>query len=193
MDLNNSQTKINLMKAFAGECQARTRYEFAAKVARKEGYPNIEKIFKFIAGQESYHSKMFYRGLNDFSGGVVEIDKASYPVDLYQTTLEFLKASYKHEMEEHDVIYKEFSETAKEEGFNEISLVFSEIAKIEKTHATKFMNIYEKLSSGYLFKQSTKVKWFCTNCGYIHEDEEAPELCPVCQHPQGFFIMLDEF
>ena len=193
MNLSNSQTKINLMKAFAGECQARSRYEFAAKVARKEGYPNIEKTFKFIAGQESYHSKMFYRFLKEFSGGGVEIDKVTYPVDLFETTLEFLNASYEHEMEEHDIIYKEFGKIAKEEGFGSISKTFNYIAEIEKTHASKFMSIYEKLSSGSLFKQSTKVKWFCTNCGYIYEAEEAPEVCPVCAHPQGYFVLLDKF
>lgn len=193
MDLNNTQTKKNLMKAFAGECQARSRYEFAAKVAKKEGYPTIEKTFKFIAGQESYHSKIFYRFLSQFSGGSVEIDNATYPVDLYKTTLEFLSASHKHEMEEHDVIYKEFGKIAKSEGFDEISIAFNNIAEIEKTHATKFMSIYEKLNSGSLFKQSTKVKWFCTNCGYIHEGEEAPNTCPVCNHPQGYFVLLDEF
>ena len=193
MNLANSKTKENLMKAFAGECQARTRDDFAAKVAKKEGYPIIENVFKFVANQELAHAKIFYKFLSEFSGEHISISNADYPVDFYSTTMEFLNASYNNEMEEHDVIYKNFAEVAKQEGFVLISSAFSKIAEIEKIHADKFMKIHEELKTGTFFKKPNKVKWFCTNCGYIHEGEEAPDMCPVCQHPQGYYMLFDEF
>ncbi len=193
MKLGNSKTKENLMKAFAGECQARSRYEFGAKIAKKEGYPTIENTFKLIASQEVAHSKIFYRYLSEFSGNQISISGASYPVDIYNSTLEYLKASHKNEMEEHDTIYKSFADTAKEEGFIEIYDSFSMIAEIEKTHADKFMKIHEQLKTGSFLKRPQKVKWFCTNCGYIHEGEEAPEVCPVCNHPKGYYLPFSEF
>lgn len=193
MKLGNSKTTENLLKAFAGECQARSRYEFGAKIARKEGLPLIEDTFKFIASQEVSHSKIFYRYLSEFSGSQITINNASYPVDLYGSTLEYLKASHKNEMEEHDTIYRDYADTAKEEGFIEIYDSFNMIAEIEKTHAEKFIKIHDQLSSGNLFKKTEKVKWFCTNCGYIHEGEEAPEVCPVCDHPKGYYVPFNEY
>lgn len=192
MNLNNSKTKENLMRAFAGECQARTRYDFAAKVAKKEKYPTIENVFKFISSQELAHSKIFYNFLSEFSGEKVLVNE-SYPVNLYSNTLDFLKASYDNEIEEHDVIYRNFAKVAEEEGFVLISKAFSKIADIEKVHAEKFMKIHEELKAGTLFKKSKKVKWFCTNCGHIHESEEAPEICEVCKHPQGYHVLFEEF
>lgn len=192
MDLVNSKTKENLMKAFVGECQARTRYDFAAKIAKKEKYPIIENVFKFISNQELAHSKIFYNFLSEFSGEKISIND-SCPVNLYSTTLDFLKASYDNEIEEHDFIYKNYAKVAEDEGFVLISKTFSKIADIEKVHAEKFMKIYEELKSGNLFKKSKKIKWFCTNCGHIHEGEEAPEVCEVCNHPQGYHILFDEF
>lgn len=192
MNLSNTKTKENLMKAFAGECQARMRYEFAASVARKEGFVVIENVFNFIAKQEIAHSKIFYKFLSDYSGESIKI-KAEYPINFYSNTLDHLKSSYNNEMEEYDSLYKEFANTAKEEGFIKIYESFDKIANIEKTHADKFIKVYDKLKAGELFKGKQKMKWFCTNCGHIHEGYDAPESCPVCNHPIGYNIPFDNF
>ncbi len=193
MYLFESKTKENLMKAFIGECQARARYELGAKVARKEGYIEVEKAFLFIASQEQQHSKIFYRFLKEFSGKNITVNNLSFPVDLYDTTLEFLDASRSNELEEYDIIYKKYAEIANNEGFNKISEVFNNIAEIEKIHADKFLRFYNEIKEGTLFKKNNEVEWFCTNCGNVHRGYEAPDVCPVCAHPKGYYTLFEKF
>ena len=180
MNLANSQTKENLMRAFAGECQAHN-------LAKREGFHVIEKEIKIISTQEIAHSNVFYKFLRELNGQHITLQGAKYPVDLYDKTLDFLKASHERELEEHDSIYKEFADVAAKEGFMDISYKFKEISEIEELHADRFIKLYNDLSSGMMFKKNTKIKWFCTNCGHVHESEEAPEYCPVCSHPRGYF------
>lgn len=187
MDFKNSQTKENLMKAFAGESQARNRYEFAASVAKKEGFSIIQDLFNYTANQEKAHAKEFMKKLKEFSGQEICIT-ANYPAETGESTLSLLRLAQKHEEAEHDEIYKDFAKTAKEEGFSDISMLFEKIASIESIHSHRFAKYADALQNGTLFKSNEEAKWMCTNCGYIYEGKEAPKACPVCIHPEGFFI-----
>lgn len=188
-NLKDSKTKENLMRAFAGESQARNRYEFAAKVAKKEGLYILEDLFNYTANQEKAHAYQFMKQLKEFSGEEINIS-TGYPAELETKTLPLLKAAQKHEEAESDRIYKEFSDVAKEEGFDAISTLFDKIASIENVHSNRFQKYVDELESGSLFKKSTEVRWMCTNCGYIYEGIEAPQACPVCAHPQGYFMLF---
>lgn len=190
-DFKTSRTKENLMRAFAGESQARNRYTFAADVAKKEGYPILHDLFIYTAHQEKAHAWEFMKKLKEFSGEEIEIT-ATYPAEVETSTLTLLRAAEKHEAAEHDEIYKSFAEIAKEEGFMDIYTLFNNIASIEKTHSERFTRYAEKLANGSLFKDTNKDQWMCTNCGFIYEGESAPAQCPVCSHPQGYFIKFDE-
>ena len=190
-DFKTSRTKENLMRAFAGESQARNRYTFAADVAKKEGYPILHDLFIYTANQEKAHAWEFMKKLKEFSGEEIEIT-ATYPAEVETSTLTLLRAAEKHEAAEHDEIYKSFAEIAKEEGFMDIYTLFNNIASIEKTHSERFTRYAEKLATGSLFKDTKKDQWMCTNCGFIYEGESAPAQCPVCSHPQGYFIKFDE-
>ena len=190
-DFKTSRTKQNLMRAFAGESQARNRYTFAADVAKKEGYPILHDLFIYTANQEKAHAWEFMKKLKEFSGEEIEIT-ATYPAEVETSTLTLLRAAEKHEAAEHDEIYKSFAEIAKEEGFMDIYTLFNNIASIEKTHSERFTRYAEKLANGSLFKDTKKDQWMCTNCGFIYEGESAPAQCPVCSHPQGYFIKFDE-
>ena len=190
-DFKTSRTKENLMRAFAGESQARNRYTFAADVAKKEGYPILHDLFIYTANQEKAHAWEFMKKLKEFSGEEIEIT-ATYPAEIETSTLTLLRAAEKHEAAEHDEIYKSFAEIAKEEGFMDIYTLFNNIASIEKTHSERFTRYAEKLANGSLFKDTNKDQWMCTNCGFIYEGESAPAQCPVCSHPQGYFIKFDE-
>lgn len=190
-DFKTSRTKENLMRAFAGESQARNRYTFAADVAKKEGYPILHDLFIYTANQEKAHAWEFMKKLKEFSGEEIEIT-ATYPAEVETSTLILLRAAEKHEAAEHDEIYKSFAEIAKEEGFMDIYTLFNNIASIEKTHSERFTRYAEKLANGSLFKDTKKDQWMCTNCGFIYEGESAPAQCPVCSHPQGYFIKFDE-
>ena len=179
------------MRAFAGESQARNRYTFAASVAKKEGYPILQDLFTYTANQEKAHAWEFMKKLKEFSGEEIEIT-ATYPAEVETSTLTLLRAAEKHEAAEHDEIYKSFAEIAKEEGFMDIYTLFNNIASIEKTHSERFTRYAEKLANGSLFKYTNKDQWMCTNCGFIYEGESAPAQCPVCSHPQGYFIKFNE-
>lgn len=187
MELKDSKTKENLLRAFAGESQARNRYNIAASQAKKDGLYVIQSVFNYTADQEKEHAEVFYKQLKEFSGAKIKID-ATYPVDYYDSTLQLLKSAMNNEMEEFDVVYKSFSNIAKEEGFNVISSIFSNIASIEKIHADRFNKFAKELEEGTMFNRNESIQWFCTNCGYIYEGKEAPKICPVCEHPQGYFI-----
>ena len=190
MHLENSKTKENLMKAFAGESQARNRYTFAAEEARKHGMYAIAQVFEFTAEQEKAHAKRFYELLKDVAGGTIEIF-GGYPVDLQPTIEELLCAAKHNEFEEADDVYMAFAETAKEEGLLEASSAFYQIAKIEKIHGNRFEKLANMLKDGCYFQQPEGGEWMCLNCGHIHKGMLVPEVCPVCRREKGFFIPLE--
>jgi len=181
--LKGSKTEQNLLKSFAGESQARMRYNYFAKQAKKEGLEQIAAIFTETAINERAHAKRFFKFLE---GGMVEIT-ASFPAGQIGTTLENLKASAEGENEEWSDLYPEFARIAEEEGFKEIAIAWNMIAKVEKAHEERFKTLYENLESGKVFERNGKIMWKCRNCGYIHESEKAPKICPACLHPQSYF------
>lgn len=183
MSLKGTKTEQNLLKAFAGESQARNRYEFFAKVAKKEGYEQISAIFTETALQEKEHAKRFFKFLE---GGMTEIT-ATYPAGIIGTTLENLKAAAEGENEEWTELYPEFAKVAEEEGFKDVAVAFKMIAKVEKFHEDRYMSLYNTLESGKVFEREGKVIWKCRNCGFIHEAAKAPQKCPACLHPQSYF------
>ena len=190
MDLAQSKTKENLMKAFAGESMARNRYTFAAAAAKKEGHPVLELLFSYTAGQEKEHAEIFYDYLKDCGCEDVEIT-AGYPVDEKEQVSFLLERAVHHEMDEHAAIYPEFARIAHEEGFQEIAGKFGLIAKIEKTHAERFALFLEYMKKGEMYISETQTKWVCLNCGYEAEATVAPKECPVCAHPQGWFCRIE--
>ena len=189
-DLKNSETARNLMRAFAGESQARNRYTFAAGMAKKEGLPVIEAIFQFTANQEKEHAEIFYNHLEELAGQTIQID-GGYPVDIYPGTLDLLKAARHNEFEEHDDVYRRFAQIAKEEGFDRISSSFEMIASIEKVHGDRFHLFAEMMEKNQLFVSEIDTGWMCLNCGYVYHGKNAPAKCPVCSHEQGYFIRLE--
>ncbi len=190
VEFAQSETKKNLMRAFAGESQARNRYTFAAGVAKKNDLHVIEAVFTFTANQELAHAKVFYDQLAQFPGENISID-GSYPIDLYPTLLEHLRAAQHNEYQEFEHDYTGFAHVAKEEGFPQISHIFSQIARIEQTHGDRFGQFADLLEAGKLFVSDVECKWMCLNCGYISEGTRPPEICPICQHAQGFFVRLE--
>lgn len=191
MELKDSKTKENLLKSFAGESQARNRYEYSAVVVKEAGLFILHNLFNYTADQEKQHGKVFYNKLKEFNGQNIEITGA-YPIDNYSDPLSLLKAAQHNEEEEYSTIYSSFAEIAKEEGFKAIGNVFSNIASIEKTHSNKFDKYAKYLEEGTLFKSETSTEWICTNCGYIYEGTEPPRACPACEYPQGYFMRLSD-
>lgn len=187
ISFENSNTKVNLMKAFAGESQARNRYTFAASQAKKEGLNIIEKVFTFTANQEKEHAKLFYNHLKDLKGQSINIE-GGYPIDIYDKSIDLLKCARHNEYEEYESIYKSFGDEAKLEGFNEISTLFYKIAEIEKIHGDRFSKLIDFMEQDRLFKSEKQEAWFCLNCGHIHIGESAPEKCSVCDHGKGYHI-----
>ena len=188
-DFRNSETKENLMRAFAGESQARNRYTFAASQARKSGLHVIEAIFTFTANQEKEHAEIFYHHLQELAGETIVVD-GGYPVDLYPDMLSLLKAARHNEYEEHDPVYKTFGDTAREEGFPAVAASFYSIAAIEKTHGDRFGVFAQLLEEGHLFSAEKEESFICLNCGHIYTGCEVPPRCPVCREEQGYFIRL---
>lgn len=185
--LKGTKTTENLMKAFAGESQARNRYTFYASVAKKEGYVQISKIFEETAAQEKEHAKRFYKFLkDDLANEAIEIT-ASFPVALHGTTVENLKAAAAGENEEWTDLYPEFAKVAREEGFSAVAAAFDNIAKVEKWHEARYNKLAENIETSLVFKKEEDVMWQCQNCGFIYEGVEAPNVCPACVHPQGYF------
>ena len=187
MDFKNSETKENLMRAFAGESQARNRYMFAAEQAKEQKLHVVEAVFRFTADQEQAHAEVYYNHLKELAGENIQID-GSYPVDIYETVLEVLKAAQHNEYEEFDPVYKAFGDKAMEEGFPQVAASFHQIAKIEKVHGDRFGELADLLEQNKLFISDVECKWMCLNCGHIHEGKEAPGKCPVCHHDRGYFI-----
>ena len=189
VDFQKSETRENLMRAFAGESQARNRYTFAARQARSQKLPAIEAVFAFTAEQERAHAKIFYGHLKPLAGSTIHVD-GGYPVDLYTDIGDLLKAARHNEYEEHDLVYKNFGDTAQEEGFSAIAASFRSIAAIEKTHGDRFDRFAKLLEEGRLFSSETEETWMCLNCGHIYTGREVPSRCPVCQEEQGYFVRL---
>ena len=181
--IKGTKTEQNLLKAFAGESQARSRYTFFASVAKKEGYEQIAAVFLETAEQEKEHAKRFFKFLE---GGMVEIT-ASYPAGIIATTAENLLAAADGENEEWDILYPEFAEIAKEEGFPAIAVAFKMIAKVEVQHEIRYRKLLANIEDGTVFKKSEEIEWQCRNCGYVHTGEGAPQTCPACLHPQAYF------
>lgn len=190
MDFKNSETKDNLMRAFAGESQARNRYTFAASQAKSQNMHVIEAVFKFTAEQEKEHAEIFYKHLSELGGETIHVD-GGYPVDISDDMAELLRMAQHNEYEEHDPVYKAFGEKAKEEGFAKIAASFFMIAEIEKVHGDRFGKFAKMLEENKLYVSDIKAGWMCLNCGFIYEGEKAPEKCPVCDHDKGYFIRLE--
>ena len=181
--LQGTQTEKNLLKSFAGESQARMRYDYFSKQAKKDGLEQISEIFSETALNEKEHAKRFFKFLE---GRPVEIT-AVYPAGKIGTTLENLQASAEGEYEEWSELYPEFAKIAEEEGFADIAITFSKIAEVEKAHEERYRKFYNNLEAGKVFKREETIIWKCLNCGYLHEGNSAPEKCPACLHPQAYF------
>lgn len=192
--LKGTKTAENLLKAFAGESQARNRYTYYASVADKEGYKQIKNIFLETADNEKEHAKRFYKFLlAGFQGelpAAIEIN-AAYPV-AQGTTLDNLLAAAAGENEEWSELYPAFAQVAKEEGFPEIAAVFTMISSAEKRHETRYNKLAENIKKDQVFKKEEPTLWKCGNCGYIHEGTGAPDECPACAHPQAYFEVFKE-
>lgn len=189
MEFKNSETRKNLMRAFAGESQARNRYTFAESQARKAKLQVVADLFHYTARQEKEHGEIFYNHLKELSGENIQID-GSYPVDITDSIPELLRMAQHNEYEEHNPVYQAFGEKAQEEGFPHVANSFFRIAEIEKTHGDRFGMLAEWMEQGKLFRSDGKEPWICLNCGYIYEGDRAPESCPVCYHDQGYFERL---
>ena len=182
MELKGSKTETNLLTAFAGESQARNKYTYFASTARSEGYEQIAAIFEETANNEKEHAKMWLKTL--FGGEI----KDSLNVD----TKEALRLAAEGENYEWTDMYAEFAKTAKEEGFDHISYLFEEVAKIEKEHENRYLKLLESVKEEKVFKSDAPKMWVCRNCGHVHYGEEAPEICPVCAHPRAYFELRAE-
>ena len=186
--IKGTQTEKNLLTAFAGESQARNRYTYFASAAKKEGFIQISDIFTETANQEKEHAKRFFKFLE---GGELEITGA-FPAGMIGTTLENLKASAAGEKFEWTQMYPDFAATARQEGFEDIAIVFEMISVAEKQHEKRYADLALNIENGAVFKKDAPTKWRCRNCGYVHKAEEAIEICPACDHPQAHFELLAE-
>jgi rubrerythrin len=186
--IKGSQTEKNLLKAFAGESQARNRYTYFASQARKEGMEQIANIFAETAENEKEHAKVFF---NYLEGGDVEI-LAAYPAGQLKDTKANLEAAAAGENLEWTKLYSDFGAIAKQEGFNDVAVSFKQISEVEKFHEARYRKLISNITTGEVFKKKTVVKWHCANCGYVHEGSEPPRICPACKHPQAYYEVLAE-
>ena len=186
--VKGTRTEENLLKAIAGESQARNRNTYYASMARKEGFVQIANIFTETAENEKEHAKVFFGYLE---GGDVEI-AASYPAGAVRDTVSNLEAAADGEKFEWTKLYADFAWIAKEEGFPEIARSFEQIAKVERFHESRYRKLAANVANGEVFKKKSPVRWHCTNCGYVFEGTEAPKECPACKHPQSFYEVLAE-
>lgn len=193
-NLEGTKTLQNLMNSFAGESQARNRYNMYANIARKDGYQQIANIFEETAENERVHAKTFYKfivkTLSLAEPKMFNV-QADYPVSLGDT-LQNLKAAAAGENEEHTKLYPEAADTADEEGFPEIAQKFRSIAKVELAHDKRYTKLAENIEKGSVFKKENTVTWKCLKCGYVHEGDSAPEKCPSCDHPQAYFEVQNQ-
>ena len=193
--LEGTKTLHNLMKAFAGESQARNRYTYFASIARKEGMNQIEAIFLETADNEKEHAKLFYRAIVGGLGGVREATPieitASYPV-VYGNTRENLIAAAAGEHEEWSDLYKTFGNIAEQEGLADIASTFREVSEVESRHENRYLKLAANIANGQVFKKPEPVLWKCSNCGYVHEGTDAPDVCPACKHAKAYFELFCE-
>jgi len=186
--IKGSKTEQNLLKAFAGESQARNRYTYFASAARNENLQQIANIFLETADNEKEHAKVFFSHLE---GGDLEIT-AAYPAGAVKETKANLEAAAAGEKMEWTTLYPEFGKVAREEGYPEVARSFEQVAKAEKFHESRYRKLIENVSTGQVFKRQSVVKWHCINCGYVFEGNEPPKECPACRHPQSFYEILAE-
>lgn len=186
--LKGTKTEKNILTAFAGESQARNRYTFFAKQAKKEGYEQVSAIFAETADQEKAHAKRLF---NFLEGGEAEIT-ASFPAGKVGSTVENLKEAAVGENHEHTSMYPEFAEIARAEGFEEIAAVMMAIAVAEKMHEERYLALVANIENGQVFKKDAGTTWKCRKCGYVHEGKEAPSKCPACAHPQAYYEVKEE-
>jgi rubrerythrin len=186
--IKGTQTEKNLLASFAGESQARNRYTYFASQARKEGFEQIANIFAETAENEKEHAKVFF---NYLEGGDLEIT-ASYPAGMIKDTKANLEAAAAGEHMEWSVLYKEAAVIAKAEGFKEIATSFIEISEVEEFHEKRYRKLLANVVNGEVFKKKTSIKWHCSNCGYVHEGPEAPDICPACKHGKAYYELLAE-
>jgi rubrerythrin len=183
MDFKGSKTEKNLLAAFAGESQARTRYTFFASAAKKEGYEQIAAIFQETSDNEKEHAELFFKHLK---GGMVEIN-AAYPAGVIASTAENLKAAAAGEKLEWGTLYPNFGDVAEQEGFLDVARTFRSVAKVEAYHERRYLKLLANVAGGKVFKKDAPIKWKCRNCGFVIEGSEAPDKCPVCSHPKSYF------
>lgn len=183
MSIKGTKTEKNLLKSFAGESQARMRYTYFAKQAKKDGYEKVRVIFEETANQEKEHAKRMFKFLE---GGMVEIT-AMYPAGKIGTTVENLREAASGENEEWTELYPEFAKVAEEEGFKKIATAFKLIAKVEADHEKRYRKLLENIEQGKVFEREEKVRWVCRKCGHVHESKKALKNCPVCEHPEAYF------
>lgn len=183
MELKGSRTEKNLLAAFAGESQARTRYTFFASVAKKEGYEQISAIFQETSDNEKEHGELFFKHLK---GGMVEI-AAAYPAGVIGSTQENLKAAAEGEKLEWGTLYPNFAEVAEKEVFKDVAQTFRSVAKVEAYHERRYLKLLANVKENKVFKKDSVIKWKCRNCGFVFEGKEAPEKCPVCSHERSYF------
>ena len=188
MDLKGSKTEKNLLAAFAGESQARMRYTFFASVAKKEGYEQIAGFFQETMDNEKEHAELFFKHLK---GGEAEIT-ASYPAGIIGTTAQNLLAAANGEKLEWGTLYPDFADVAKKEGFADVENTFRQIASVEAYHERRYRKLLANLQAGTVFEKDAPVLWKCRNCGHVHEYKDAPEKCPVCDHPKAYFELFCE-
>lgn len=190
MNLRESETRKNLLRAFAGESQARNRYTMAAGKAKELNLQALQQVFLFTADQEKEHAEIFYKHLKELNGENLEID-GTYPIEVYDDALTLLKAAGHNEYEEYENVYPAFAKTAQEEGFLAVAASFRQIAEIEKIHGGRFRLFAELMEKGELFQSAQEETYMCLNCGHIYTGKKVPEICPVCKHEKGYFIRLD--
>jgi len=188
MDLSGSQTQKNLMAAFAGESQARNRYTYYAKKARKEGFQQIADVFEETADQEKQHASSLFKKM---TGGNVEITGA-FPFGVVGDTTDNLASGAAGENHEWTDMYPGFAKTAREEGFDDIATLFASIAVAEKQHEKRYLELKANIDNGTVFTRDEPVTWRCIKCGYVHTGTRAPKMCPACAHPQAYFELLGE-
>ncbi len=181
--IKGTKTEQNLLKAFAGESQARNRYHYAASVARKAGFVQIANIFMETAENEREHAKRFFKFLE---GGMLEIT-AAYPAGVIGDTAQNLEAAAAGEKEEWTELYPAFAKTAMEEGFTDVANAFNMIAKVEREHEARYLKLLDRVNNNQVYSRPEKTSWKCNNCGYVHAGNEAPDLCPACLHPRDHF------
>lgn len=185
----NSETRENLMRAFAGESQARNRYTIAAEQAKKQGFFVLDAVFRMTAEQEKAHAAVFYSLLGESAGQTIHVD-GGYPVDIADSAAQLLRYAQHNEFEEYETVYPAFGKRAQEEGFSRAAAAFQNIASIEKLHGERFGYFADLLEKERLFVSDVECEWMCLHCGYVYTGKEAPEVCPVCLHDRGFFVRL---